>query len=233
MLSTLYDWGTFCKIIKLIIPIKTDLKRNYINYIIMENTENKYKQGKIYTIRSPNTDKIYIGSTVQQLHKRFGDHKYEYMNQDVKYRMTSSKIIACGNSYIELLENYPCNSKSELEKREGELIRENKLIAVNRHIPLRTDKEYREDNADKIKLWHDTHKDWKKKYREDHKDDAIRYYEENREKFLKDKKANYQKNKEAVKAKNSIKILCECGKEYYPNNRTHHFRTSHHINFMA
>ncbi len=39
-------------------------------------TDNKYKNGKIYTIRYKNDDNlIYIGSTIQPLYKRFADHK--------------------------------------------------------------------------------------------------------------------------------------------------------------
>jgi hypothetical protein len=51
--------------------------------------------------------------------------------------------------YIELYENYPCNSKNELCKREGEIIR---LIGTsNKYIAGRNNNEYRIENADKIK----------------------------------------------------------------------------------
>jgi hypothetical protein len=36
---------------------------------------NKYENGKIYTIRSPHTDKYYIGSTIASLKKHFYQHK--------------------------------------------------------------------------------------------------------------------------------------------------------------
>ena len=32
----------------------------------MDNTNNKYNNSKIYKIISPNTDKIYIGSSIQK-----------------------------------------------------------------------------------------------------------------------------------------------------------------------
>ena len=39
-------------------------------------TDNKYKTGKIYTIRNKNHDNlIYVGSTIQPLYKRFHAHK--------------------------------------------------------------------------------------------------------------------------------------------------------------
>ena len=81
-----------------------------------------YELGKIYTIRSSETVGVYVGSTCDNLAKRFGGHKASYkLNQNV----SSKHIFDYGieNAYIELLENYPCNSKEELHKREGEHIR--------------------------------------------------------------------------------------------------------------
>ena len=37
--------------------------------------DNKYKNGKIYSIKCNITDNIYIGSTIQTLIKRLNDHK--------------------------------------------------------------------------------------------------------------------------------------------------------------
>ena len=82
-----------------------------------------YELGKIYTIRSSETVGVYVGSTCQPLSVRFGRHKSNYKN-NIGY--TSSKHIfdyGIENAYIELLENYPCNNKEELFKREGEHIR--------------------------------------------------------------------------------------------------------------
>ena len=81
-----------------------------------------YELGKIYTIRSSETVGVYVGSTCDNLAKRFGGHKSVYnSNKDV----SSRHIFDYGfeNAYIELLENYPCNSREELLKREGEHIR--------------------------------------------------------------------------------------------------------------
>jgi hypothetical protein len=53
------------------------------------------------------------------------------------------------NWYLELYEDYPTERKEQLNKREGEIIRE--IGTLNQRIETRTDKEYREDNKDKIK----------------------------------------------------------------------------------
>jgi hypothetical protein len=89
-----------------------------------------YQLGKIYTIRSSKTEDIYIGGTCQSLAKRFGEHKGKYK----RGKGCSSKEIfkhGIDDTYIELLELYPCNSKEELEKREGELIRASNEKCIN------------------------------------------------------------------------------------------------------
>ena len=64
------------------------------------------------------------------------------------YRLYNEVNGDWANWYIELYENYPCNSKQELEKREGEITR---LIGnVNSKIPGRGNAEYYQDNKDRI-----------------------------------------------------------------------------------
>jgi hypothetical protein len=77
-----------------------------------------YKEGKVYSIRSPHTDKVYIGSTVASLSKRFSQHKRTTHN------CSSKQIIDAGDAYIELIEASPCNSKEELFRREAQIIRQ-------------------------------------------------------------------------------------------------------------
>ena len=99
--------------------------------------------GKIYTIRSPNTDKYYIGSTTQKyLSERMAQHR---CHKNTKAR----EIINLGGAYIELLENYKCNTKDELYKREGELQRIYKNDIINKQISKRSKEEYEEDNKQK------------------------------------------------------------------------------------
>ena len=113
-----------------------------------------YKNGKIYSIRSPNTDLIYIGSTATELRKRFYQHKCVYN----RYKKTGKKgtcswiIFESGAAYIELLENYPCADKGELNRREGQLIRKHKDICCNMVVAGRSNKEYLIDNKDIIKV---------------------------------------------------------------------------------
>ncbi len=105
----------------------------------------KYKNGKIYTIRYKNDDSlIYVGSTVQPLYKRFSQHKIdsksprlENMNLYQKFNETD-----INDWYIELYEDCPCERKEELNKREGEVIRE--IGTLNKKIEGTT-KEYKKE----------------------------------------------------------------------------------------
>ena len=128
-------------------------------------TDNKYHKSKIYTIRSYQTDKYYIGSTCDALHKRLYNHRHNYKCylNDKHHFISSFDIIKYEDHYIELLEDYKCETKNELSKREGELIRKYKDEIVNYRIEGRTDKEYRNDNKEKIKEYQ---KDNKEKIKE-------------------------------------------------------------------
>ena len=139
---------------------------------------NKYNKSMIYSIRSPATDKYYIGSTTILLCKRFSDHKVKYkLYLDKKHHfVTSFKILELGDAYIELLEEYECDNKTQLEKREGEFIREHKNDCVNKRIEGRTKKEYTVDTTESRSIY-------KKQYYDDNKikliDKAKKYYVDN------------------------------------------------------
>jgi hypothetical protein len=111
-----------------------------------------YANGKIYTIRSHQTEKYYIGSTTAPLTKRFSQHNCNY-NKNKHSNII--EIFKYGDAYIELLEEFSCKNKNELNKREGELIREHKNNCVNIKIPCRPfseyQKEWKEKNKDEIK----------------------------------------------------------------------------------
>ena len=108
-----------------------------------------FQNGKIYAIRSHQTDKIYIGSTTQTLAVRFGGHKK-------KMDCSSIQILEFGDAYIELLEEFPCANKMQLNRREGELIRLHNCL--NKRIEGRTKVEYREEHKDEFKRYYKQYK---------------------------------------------------------------------------
>lgn len=128
-----------------------------------------YSQGKIYTIRCRDDDTlVYVGSTIQPLPKRWGGHKG--MSTIHPNRPLYSTINNEWDKwYIELFELYPCNSKMELLKREGEIIRE--IGTLNKRVAGRDMTQYFKDNADKFKQY-------QKKYTEQNIDKIKEYYKQ-------------------------------------------------------
>jgi len=173
-----------------------------------------YNNGKIYTIRSYQTDDIYIGSTTQTLTKRLSTHKSNFKRwKNGKHSYTSSyELIKYGDAYIELLELCPCSNKMELCRREGQLQRE--MDCVNKGIAGRTPKEYRDDNKEKIK-------EYNKEYVEANKEKIKEYYKEyveaNKEKIKERQKEYVEANKEKIKEyyKEYVEANKEKINEYY------------------
>jgi hypothetical protein len=178
-----------------------------------------YSNGKIYTIRNRNDDtKIYVGSTIQSLAVRFAGHKRDSQRY-MKYKLYVEVHNDWDNWYIELYENYQCNNREELHKREGEIIR---LIGtLNMVIAGRDKTQYRIENSDKMK-------EYQKQYRIENveriKEEKQQYYMENTDKIKEYKKQYYIENINNIKEKdkqyreeNAEKIK-EKNKKYYLEN---------------
>jgi hypothetical protein len=113
-----------------------------------------YQLGKIYAIRAPGTEDVYIGSTVEPfLKNRLRDHKKHFRryNEGKYHYLTSFKLIEREGVYIELLEAFQCNNNTELRKREGEIIKQTPNC-INKNIAGRSCKQYYEDNKETIAL---------------------------------------------------------------------------------
>jgi len=174
-----------------------------------------YSKGKVYAIRSHSTDKIYIGSTIETLSSRMAKHRYDYKNNK---GLSSSEILKFNDYYIELLCDFPCDRKEQLDKKEGEYIRQYKDKCVNRYIPGRTKKEYDEENyqnnKEHITVCHN------------------QYYQNNKQTIAEQKKQYYNNNKAEISEKRNQKYTCECGGKYTNINKTKHNKTTKHINFI-
>jgi len=94
-----------------------------------------YENGKIYAIKSYTNKNVYIGSTIKLIEERLNTHVKDLRRyRKGKYHYVSSfEIVQFDNCYIELLEAYPCNTKKELEQREGIWIKKTSNL-VNRFI---------------------------------------------------------------------------------------------------
>ncbi len=88
------------------------------------------------------------------------------------------------------------------------------MTCINKRIECRTQKEYREDNKDKIK-------EREKKYRENNK-------EKIKEKDKKYREGNKEQLNQYDKERGKIKVICLCGCEVIKTQLKRHQRTIKH-----
>jgi len=179
----------------------------------MNNDNNDYSQGKIYKVWSPNHDKVYYGSTVRTLAERMKQHRLSHN------KATSKQIIDAGDADIQLIEDYPCMNKYELEDREAEVMQADWDGCVNANVAGAVRRaggkkawwqEYRKVNAVQISAL-------KKEYQK-----------KNAAKISAQKKEYHKKNAEKIKAHNSKTYQCECGGKCRHADKARHFRSKMH-----
>ncbi len=155
----------------------------------------KYNNSKIYKIEPvcEHDDKdVYIGSTTKNyLSERMTHHRYDYKKwKDGQTRKTTLYELfdkyGLDNCKIILLENVFCEYSDQLRAKEASYIKT--MNCINKAIPGRTAKEYREDNKEKIKE--------KRKI----------YVSENRSITQEKQKLYREKNREKIKEKRKIYV---------------------------
>ena len=155
---------------------------------------NIYESGKIYKLQCIDGH-YYIGSTTQKLNHRFNNHKTSSKNGTSKaYKYINS--IGWDDVQIELIEDFPCTIKSELNEREEYYISQSKTD----NLCL---------NINSAQLTIEKRKENMKKYYEENKDAIIEYHQEYKEKnkeLINAKRAEYRKQ--------NSKMLSEKQKEY-------------------
>ena len=169
-----------------------------------------YKNGKIYRLVLDETNEEYIGSTTQTLPKRFYSHKSKlkrWLNGDTKVSNYSSfRLFEKGTPQIFLIEDFPCQSKKHLEKRERQVLeqrRKDGIICVNKCIPTRTDKEYKNNE------------EYRKKQRQKSTD-------------------YYHNNKEIIKERKTKPVICDnCGVESNSSHISRHKNSKKCKNFIS
>ena len=196
-----------------------------------------YSKGQIYKITDVGQTKCYIGSTIQQLCYRMASHRANYKNYlDGKYTFVSVfslfEEFGVENCKIEWIEDYPCNSKKELEAREGYY--QQITDCLNKKLAGRTDAQWREENKDvlreKSRIYREEHREEllmkKKQYRDEHKHEINEKRREQRklepEKNREQERQAYQRNK-AVKQR---LWTCKCGATMYFSSKAKHLHSS-------
>jgi hypothetical protein len=115
-----------------------------------------FQNGKIYKIVDVGRTKMYIGSTTKDyVSKRMVEHRNKYKNYKSGGKAGYVSVydlfdeFGIDNCSIELIENYPCQSRDELRRKEGEIIQASDC--VNKRVVCQTKEEGRgEDNKDAI-----------------------------------------------------------------------------------
>ena len=163
-----------------------------------------YEFAKIYKIVDNTNGNIYIGSTCEPtLARRLASHRQNYKRylENKHNFLTSFNILKNDNYEIVLLEECKdITTKDQLHKRERFYIENN--ICVNKHMPLRTDKEYyeyqkeyRQENKEKIL-------ERQKQYNQDNKEKISeynkQYHQDNKDKKSEYNKAYQEKHKEKI-----------------------------------
>ncbi len=198
-----------------------------------------YSKGKIYKIECNITNDVYYGSTLNPLYKRISQHKS-------RRSCTAIEIIDRGNYNCKIIEEYPCNSRIELETRERWWIENN--VCINKKIPTRTPKEWRENNLEHCKEvdreWRENnsehckeiHRAWRENNLE-HCKEVHREWRENNSEHCKEYnkeygKKHYKDNKEKIKEYRHQIISCKCGSKITRNGYSHHLQSKKHQAFI-
>ena len=106
-----------------------------------------YANGKIYKIWSPGANLTYYGSTCCTLRDRMYKHRHNAKKDNP--RELSYLVLTHEDARIELVQEFPCENKQQLLRKEGEYINNNEC--VNRITPGRTTAEYYYDTKERFK----------------------------------------------------------------------------------
>jgi hypothetical protein len=152
-----------------------------------------YSNGKIYMLEPTceyEEGDVYYGSTATTLVKRLSNHKSISNKAKSKYLIDK---YGRDNIKIVLIKMFPCSCKAELSAEEGKYQRANKC--VNKQIAGRSDKEYYQDNREKVLEYQ---KEYKQANREKIVEQNKEYKQANREKIVEQNKEYYQDNREKI-----------------------------------
>ena len=167
---------------------------------------------------------VYVGSTTN-FTKRKQNQKQICLNE--KYKKHNLKVYQMirendgwENWNMIKICDYPCENRREAELKEDEYMTELKA-SMNSHRASRTQKQYREDNKEKIQ-----------QYREDNREKKKEYRDNNKEKIQEYGKEYYETNKNTILENNREKITCKCGCVVTTQNIKRHEKNKKHTDLI-
>ena len=178
-----------------------------------------YSKGLIYKLCCNDNDvkDIYVGSTTNFIRRKCA-HKSACTNpNDKAYNYEVYKFIRQNGNWSNwsmiLVREYKTTDKLKLKRKERKYIY--KLGAtLNCCIPTQTQKEYREQNKQKIK----------------HKNEKYRH--QNKQQIMEYKKLYREQNKQQIKRQANEQIECECGCMTTRSNIARHQKSQKHIQLI-
>ena len=167
-----------------------------------------YSKGKIYKLQCDD-GYYYIGSSVNELRKRFAEHKKD--SKTISSRVYQHiNTIGWNQVRIVLVEEYSCENREQLTRKEDEHIRIHKddPLCLNMKCASQTPEQYTE----RKKQYYEQNKEYiseqGKQYREQNAEHITerkkQYYEQNKEQVLESKKQYYEVNKERIKQRERL-----------------------------
>jgi hypothetical protein len=178
--------------------------------------DERYQRGKIYKLTCDDPTMVYYGSTIRTLTRRLTNHNAPSNNT------VSKNMRDAGGLKIELVEDYPCNSKRELEQREQYYIANNECI--NYKCAFHTEEERLEKKRQLHIINRDKELEQKRKYHEANKEKEKAYREANKEKLAE----KYLENRNIIREQQ--RIYRECNRDKINQQKRERYHATKTIN---
>jgi len=196
------------------------------------NKVNKYSHSKVYKLQCDD-GYYYIGSTVNNLNQRLGDHKRKAKTDVNRKIYEHINEIGWERVRVILISEHNLENKDQLLREEDNVINQCKddLFCLNMYRAFtglnREDyyRKYREENKEKIK---EHNKEYKENNKEKIKEKGKEYREENKDK----RKEYYIQNKDKINEQRTEKIECICGSIFRRSDKIQHENTKKHNNYI-
>ena len=187
-----------------------------------------YTHSKIYKIINDKTSDTYIGSTTQRLCSRMALHRRDAKQGKGYPLYHKMREVGIDNFYIQLIQEASCSDRRELEKIEGDMIKEFKPT-LNRQVASRTSKEWYSENKEIRAL---KSKEYREANKQQIQEKAKQYRLTNKEVLTEQKRDWYSNNRANILDKQQQPYTCQCGKTLTLGKKARHEKSLYHQNYL-
>jgi len=182
-----------------------------------------YGKSMIYKLvcNDVNISDCYVGSTTN-FYRRKQQHKFDCNNENRKiYNQYKYQFIRSNGGFenwsMIIIENYACENKRQLEKRERYFM-ELLNATLNSYTPFLTEEEKKEQKKE-------YDKEWNEKNKTEILEQKKKNYQNNKEQILEQRKEHYKKNKKE-------KYNCVCGSNIRLVEKKRHLKSTKHLDYI-